>query len=68
MEEGIVVADLPLRERLKKEYPDVYDRCMCRRAFMKSLGFELPEELLPLSDIAGIIPPFLLDRNLVLSL
>lgn len=68
MEEGVVVADLPLRERLRNEYPDVYDRCMRRRAFMEELGFELPEELLPLSDLAGVIPPFLLDKNLVLSL
>ena len=41
---------------------------MRRRAFMEELGFELPEELLPLSDLAGVIPPFLLDKNLVLSL
>lgn len=68
MEEGVLVADRAMRESLKNEYPDVYDRCMRRRAFMESLGFELPEELLPLSDIAGIIPPFLLDKNLVLSL
>ena len=68
MEEGVVVADSDLRRRVRDEYPDVYDRCMRRRAFMESLGFELPEELLPLSDLAGIIPPYLLDANLVLSL
>lgn len=58
MEEGIVIADNSLRGAVRKNYPDVYERCMERRQFMESLGFELPEEVLPLSNMAGIIVPF----------
>lgn len=68
MEEGILVAGEGLRQALRKDYPEVYGRCMQRRAFMESLGFELPEEILPFSNLAGIIPPYFLDPELVLSL
>lgn len=61
MEEGVVVADAALRGELRDRCPDVYDRCMARRRFMASLGFDLPDELLPLSNLAGIIVPYFLD-------
>lgn len=67
MEDGFVIADAALREELSLKYPDVFLRCMARRHFMESIGFELPEEILPLSDIAGIISPFFLNKDLVLS-
>lgn len=69
MEEGIVIADDILREELKDKYPDTYKRCMDRRAFMLNvLGINLPKEVLPLSNIPAIVPPYFLDSNLVLSL
>lgn len=68
MEEGIVIADDSLRGAVRKNYPAVYERCMERRQFMESLGFELPEEVLPLSNMAGIIVPFFLKYRSVLSL
>lgn len=67
MEEGIVIADYSLRQAICDCYPDVYERCMERRRFMESLGFELPEEILPLSNMAGIIVPFFLKFRSVLS-
>jgi len=69
MEEGLIIADAVLQNRLKDQYPDVFDRCMERRKFMTEvLGFNLPSEILPLSNIPGIVPPFLLDHKNVLSL
>ena len=69
MEDGIVVADEALRQKLQQEYPDTYDRCMARRAFMEDvLGIALPQEILPLSNTAGIVPPFFLNYRKVLSL
>ncbi len=69
MEDGIVIADKELRDKLQKEYPDVYERCMNRRHFMKTvLGIHLPEEVLPLSNIPSIVPPFFLQSKKVLSL
>jgi hypothetical protein len=32
------------------------------------LGMELPEEVLPLSNTTGIVPPFFLKPNTVLAL
>lgn len=69
MEDGIVIADQDLRAKLKEEYPETYKRCMARRKFMiEILGIDLPEEVLPLSNIPAIVPPFFLDSNTVLSL
>lgn len=67
MEEGFVLADEGLRGQLKTEYPAVYERCMARRQWMESLGWTLPEEILPLSDMAGIIVPFFLDYQNVMT-
>lgn len=69
MEDGIVIADKELRDKLQREYPDVYERCMNRRHFMKTvLGIDLPEEVLPLSNIPSIVSPFFLNSKKVLSL
>jgi len=68
MEDGIVIADNALRAQLKELYPDVYKRCMMRREFMvQQLGFTLPEEVLPLSNMTGIIAPFFLNYKKVMS-
>ena len=67
MEDGIVIADEDLCRQLKKNYPDMFVRCMKRREFMEQLGFELPNEVLPLSNTAGIVPPFFLNHKLILS-
>ncbi len=69
MEDGIVIADQDLREELKRLAPDCYGRCQERRLFMRNvLGIELPEEVLPLSNSRGIVPPFFLKPNTVLAL
>jgi len=68
LEEGIIIADKNLRQGLKKNYPDCYRRCQERRDFMMNvLGFELPEEILPLSNIPGIVSPFFLDPDTVFT-
>lgn len=69
MEEGIVIADDDLQAELKNKYPETYKRCMDRRSFMlEVLGISLPKEVLPLSNIPAIVPPYFLDSKLVLSL
>lgn len=68
MEDGYVVADHTLRQSLADSHPDCYKRCMARRVFMEeTLGFRLPEEVLPLSNTCGLVPPFFLDYQTVLS-
>jgi hypothetical protein len=68
LEDGYVVADGSLRESLKEQFPKVYSRCQDRRSFMaETLGFELGEEVLPLSNIPGIVPPFFLAPNRIFA-
>lgn len=69
MEDGIVVADAALRADLAARHPDVAARCTRRRAFMIDvIGLDVPETVLPLSDTAGIVPPFLLRPETVIAL
>ncbi|MCB8943148.1 MAG: hypothetical protein H6658_05285 [Ardenticatenaceae bacterium] len=69
MEDGVVIADAALRQELQARYPDCYGRCQARRDFMQNtLGFDLPDEILPLSNIPGLVPPFFLHPNQVLAL
>lgn len=69
MEDGVVLADLALRRQLASEFPECDARCQARRTFMaETLGLELPEEVLPLSNIPAIVPPFFLRPNLVFAL
>ncbi len=69
MEDGIVIADATLRRDLQKRWPDAYERCQARRRFMtEALGIELPDEVLPLSNIPAIVPPFLLKPNTLIAL
>lgn len=69
MEDGIVIANNTLQQKLKASFPEVLKRCNARKEFMnQTLGFELPEEVLPLSNMTGIVNPFFLNPNLVLAL
>jgi hypothetical protein len=69
MEDGVVLADRELRKQLQTTFPDCYARCQKRRKFMTDvLGIELPEDVLPLSNIPAIVPPFFLAPNEVLAL
>jgi hypothetical protein len=69
MEDGVVLADKQLRNELKAAFPDCYSRCQKRRKFMTDvLGIEVPEDVLPLSNIPAIVPPFFLAPNEVFAL
>jgi hypothetical protein len=69
VEDGFVISDAELRTKLKASFPECYERCQKRRSFMGDvLGIELPEEALPLSNTAGIVPPFFLKPNTILAL
>jgi hypothetical protein len=69
MEDGVVIADADLRREIRDCFPDCYGRCQARRHFMQnSLGFDLPNEILPLSNIPGLVPPYFLKPNQVFAL
>ncbi len=66
MEDGLVVADTALRRLLKERYPAMYRRCVARRKFMcETLGYDLSDDILPLSNTPGAYFPCLLDTGWV---
>ncbi len=69
MEDGVVIADETLRQQIQEQFPDCFARCVKRREFMeKTLGIALPAEILPLSNIPAIVPPFFLSPNTILAM
>ena len=69
IEDGIVLAADHLRDELAERDPAAWRRIGARRAFMRdALGIELHEDVLPLSNIAAWLPPFLLDTSRAMTL
>ena len=69
MEDGFAIADHTLRAEIRAGYPGCYARIEQRREFVQAaLGIALPDEVLPLSNMACLVPPFLLRPNLVFAL
>jgi hypothetical protein len=63
-EDGIILADARLRTQLAQGFPDLWRRVQARRAFMQDvLGIKLDDSVLPLSNIAGWLPPWALDLD-----
>ncbi len=70
MEDGIALADASLRAELAHRYPGAWSRIRARRDFMaEALGIDLHPDVLPLSNLAASLPPFLLrpDRAMTLA-
>jgi Xaa-Pro aminopeptidase len=69
IEDGIALADASLRDELAAAYPGAWGRIEARRAFMAGqLGIELHPDVLPLSNLAGLLPPFVLRPDLAMTL
>ncbi|MDI9489811.1 MAG: M24 family metallopeptidase [Clostridiaceae bacterium] len=67
-EDGIIIADQKLQEEIKELSPDSYERMLARREFMKNeLGIYLADEVLPTSDLSGMVFPFMGDLNVVMA-
>jgi hypothetical protein len=69
IEDGIALADQALRAAFAASYPDAWARIEARRHFMRdSLGIDLHEDVLPLSNIPAYLPPFLLRPEQVMAM
>lgn len=69
IEDGIALLDPRGRDELRDKFPDVAARVVSRRTFMADvLGIPLKPEVMPLSNLAGAYPPFLLTPNLLLAM
>lgn len=59
IEDGIALLDQPGRDALREQFPQLWERVLARRAFMGDvLGIRLKPEVVPLSNLAGAMPPF----------
>ena len=66
MEDTFVLANAELRGVLGREFPECLARCDARREFMRgTLGFEVADEVLPLTNLPGVVSPYLLKPNRV---
>ena len=67
-EDGVVLADKALREKLAHEFPAMWQRMQARRQFMsEKLGIGLHESVLPVSNTPAWLPPYALDLETVLT-
>ena len=64
IEDGLALADESLRAAFAHAYPDAWARIEARRQFMiDTLGIDLHPDVLPFSNLAAHLPPFLLRPN-----
>jgi hypothetical protein len=69
IEDGIALADQTLRADMATRYPAMWQRMMARRDFMRNtLGIDLHDDVLPLSNIPAFLPPLLLDRERAMTM
>jgi hypothetical protein len=70
IEDGVALADASLRAVFADRYPEAWRRIQARRRFMgEVLGIALHPDVLPFSNLAALLPPFLLrpDRAMTLA-
>ena len=64
IEDGIALADAGLRGELAVAYPEAWARIEARREFMREvLGIDLHPDVLPFSNVAAWLPPFVLGTD-----
>ena len=69
IEDGVALADRSLRDAFEAAYPAAWARIQARRTFMSgSLGIELHPDVLPFSNLAAYLPPFLLRPDHAMTL
>jgi hypothetical protein len=67
IEDGVALADEAARDDLATRYPELWRRVTTRRDFLAEvLGIRLRPEVLPLSNLAGYLPPFWLSPHLAM--
>ncbi|MDD3251282.1 MAG: hypothetical protein PHV18_01845 [Lachnospiraceae bacterium] len=64
LEDGLILADQVQQEEIRRLAPDSYERMKNRQKFMREvLGINLRDEVLPTSDICGMMHPFFADLD-----
>lgn len=61
-EDGICIGDQGTRNSFMEHYPEAWNRIIARRDYMvDDLGIRIKPEVLPFSNLAGHLPPFILN-------
>ena len=69
IEDGLALADESLRAAFASAAPDAWARIQARRQFMtETLGIELHPDVLPFSNLAAHLPPFLLRTDRAMTI
>lgn len=67
-EDGVVLADGPLRDALRERYPGLWRRVTARRDFMvNTVGIELHDSVLPMGNTSGWLPPYAMAPHRVMA-
>ncbi len=67
-EDTVVVADLDLRNRLRIEFPNTFDRIVKRQKIMRNeLGINIDDSLLPMSNFNAVYFPFMLNTTKIFA-
>lgn len=67
-EECVAIADQSLKNELKNEYPELWQRIITRRNYLiNDLNINLSPDVLPLSNTVGYLRPFLLEKSKALK-
>ena len=70
IEDGVALADESLRAAFAAMYPDAWGRVQARRRFMtETLGIDLHPDVLPFSNLAAHLTPFVLrfDKAMIVA-
>lgn len=63
-ESTIVLADQELKEKIKEQYPEMWDRMMKRKEYIKSeLNIQLSDDVLPMCITVGYLRPYMLKKD-----
>ena len=69
VEDGVALADESLRAEFAAAYPDAWQRVQARRRFMtETLGIDLHADVLPFSNLAAHLTPFVLRPGSAMAL
>jgi Creatinase/Prolidase N-terminal domain len=69
IEDGLALADESMRRAFASAYPEAWGRIQARRNFMiDTLGIDLHPDVLPFSNLAAHLPPFLLSPNRAMTM
>jgi Xaa-Pro aminopeptidase len=64
IEDGLAIADKKIINHFTEYFPEAWERIIKRRDYMTDcLGIKLQPEVLPFSNLAGHLPPFILNPN-----